>query len=241
MMKTLWLLLAMLLLTNTPALSSTVMGLLKGKREILVTARSQGEVVGIHFQEGDQIKTENIVISLDHKKETIERDLAKTEFQTAKSDYEKSKQLKKYLSADEIIKKKDNFLRKRSIFELKEYNLSTKRVKSPISGMVTKIFIKKGENIKSGDKAFEVIQMDNLVINLDIEAAKATELKLGSFLYFSSELHPGQEFQAKIFFIGPVLDKSSGTINVKLELENKKNPKTGHFFRPGTLVKVELK
>lgn len=220
--------------------ANKVIGILTGKKEIIVTTKSQGELKKINFKEGDVIQEGAVVGNLESEKEKIERDIAYNSFLTAKKDVEKSRQLKKYLSKDELRKKEDEFKNKKGQFELKEYNLKSKNIISPIEGVLTKIYIKEGENISSGTKAFEIIQYDELHIDLDIMADIAQDLKVGQKLEFTNELIKQRNFEGEIFFIGPTVDKASGTVNIKLKLPNPKNDNNKFLLKPGSMVKVSL-
>lgn len=227
-------------LNLTYAETHQVIGLLQGKEEVLLKSKSQGELIEILIKEGQKVKKGDIIAKLDQKKEQVELKLAKAEFHAAKDDYQKSKKLKKFMSAEELTKKKNDFLKKKSNYELKKINLSSKSFIAPIEGIVAKRYIKLGETVSTGEKSFEIINMNELVIDLDVEAKKTTQLKLGDHLDFESELHPEKNFEALIFHIGPVLDKASGTIKVRLSLQNQRLEEN-YLFKPGTMVHVKLK
>jgi len=217
----------------------TVIGILEGKKEIVIRAKSQGEVTQVNYEAGQKVSAGDIIAIIDEQQEEIERDLAETEFDTAKQDYLKTEKLKKFVSSDEITQKKNLYLKKKSILELKDYNFNNTRVTAPFEGVITKRFIKQGETVKSGDETFEVMQLHELVIELDIEAPAAAKLKNEQLLEFTTELHGKRSFQAQIYHIGPVIDKASGTIKVRLRLDNiKENEK--FVLMPGTMVNIKL-
>ncbi len=221
-------------------IQATTIGILQGKKEIIVSSKTQGEIREIHFTEGTKVKEGDIILSIDNQKETIEYELAKNDFDSAKEDYNKSKKLKKYLSGEELTKKRNLYLSKKASFELKEYALKTKEIKTPIDGILSKIFLKEGENVGSGKEAFEVIWPDNLIIDLDINAKKAQTLALGQEVLFNREIDDG-EFKAKITFVGKTVDKASGTIHIILELDNPLKEDGSYTLTPGEMVKIHFK
>jgi membrane fusion protein (multidrug efflux system) len=227
------------LFLTTQLYAYTVIGLLQGESDLVLKSKSQGELKKLFFKEGEKIKTGDIIAILDDKKEKLEKDLAENEFKTAQEDYQKSKKLKKYISKDELTKKKDNFIRKEITFKLRTINLESKRIISPIDGIIARRMIKLGESVSTGQEIFEVVNMDDLVIDLDIDAKKIQNLKFGDLLSFTTELHPKQIFSAKITYVGKSLDKSSGTINVKLALTNTK-VQGKYKLKPGTMVRVKI-
>ena len=107
-------------LNLTYAETHQVIGLLQGKEEVLLKSKSQGELIEILIKEGQKVKKGDIIAKLDQKKEQVELKLAKAEFHAAKDDYQKSKKLKKFMSAEELTKKKNDFLKKNQIMSLKK-------------------------------------------------------------------------------------------------------------------------
>ena len=93
-------------------------GILEGKREVLVKAKAQGEVTALMVKEGQVVQKGEVLGTLESKQQEIERNLALQEFKDAKDDYNKTKKLKKYVSGDEIQKKKAIFLKKKSVYEV---------------------------------------------------------------------------------------------------------------------------
>lgn len=227
-----------LIFFSNAAFSYTAIGILQGKEDITLTTRSQGEVSNIHHKDGSFIKAGTIIAQLENEKELIEKNLAENEHDTAKNDYEKSLDLKKYISEDELNKKKNLYLSKKSNLDLKNYNLKTRDIISPISGVIARSYIKKGEYVSSGTKAFDIVQPENLIIDLNVDAAVIKKIKEGDKLPFKSELH-SKSYQAVVVYIGSILDKASGTVNVKLKLHN---PLTAnkYLFQTGEMVKIQF-
>lgn len=233
------LILLFFLMSLSSAFSAEAIGILRGENEILIKTKSQGEVIKIVIPEGSSVKAGQTIAILDNQKEKIEYKLAKAEYATAERDYFNSKKLTKYISKDELHKKKNEYLKKKSNMELKKYNLDSKNIVSPFDGTVARSYLRLGESVSSGAKAFDVVQMKKLEIELDVDAKNAIGLKAGDKLNFRTELHK-KYFEAEVSYVGKTLEKASGTIRVRLSLQNKTNDKGQYELLPGTLVKVNL-
>ncbi len=212
----------------------TAIGLLEGENDLVLKTRSQGIVKEIYFEEGKHVLANTVIAKMDDKREIVETELAEHEMKSALADFQNSQKLKKFLSQDELNKKNEVYLKKKSVYELKLLDLETKKITTPIAGVIARIFIKVGENISSGEKVSEVVSPEKLLIELDVDAHLLGELKVGKSLPFSTELDK-QRYLAEIFFVGEILDKASGTIHVKLKVDNSKN-----LLKPGSMVKVSL-
>lgn len=210
----------------------SVVGILQGEKDLLVKSRSQGEIKDIFVQVGERVKEGDVLASIENEKEQLELNSAKIDFEQSKKEYENSLKLVKFMSKSELDKILNDYNKKKNIYDLKLYSVNAKKILSPINGIIAKNYLKKGESVNSGEKAFEVIFPDVLEVDLYISAPLAKNLKLGDKLPFVHELDRKNSFWGQISFIGPVIDKASGTIHVKLTLQNGKN------FTPGAMVKV---
>jgi len=233
------LLISSFIILSHPTYAQKVIGILQGKQEIIIKSKSQGEVMEIILPDGSHVNKGDTLAIIDNEKEQIEYELARNEFITAKEDYQKSMKLKKYISKEELTKKKNLYLTKKSSLALKHFNLKTKKITTPIRGTIARRYIKVGENISSGIEAFEVVQADKLNINLDIDAKLTQNLSIGDELEFVSELRK-KIHMAQIYFIGPTIDKSSGTINVKLRLDNPRLDDGTYMYKPGEMIWLNI-
>jgi membrane fusion protein (multidrug efflux system) len=218
----------------------TVMGVVQGAKEIVIKTKSQGELKKVFFKEGSRVSKGDVIAQIDNTKELIQKKMAKSDYKLAKSDYKKSKKLKEYISKEELAKKEGIYKKRKGQYELSKLNVENKSIISPIDGVVTKSYIKVGENIGSGQQAYEVILFDELTIDLYVQAKYAKELKLGIDLPFVNELDSQAKFLGKISYISPAIDKTSGTIKIKLKLQNVKNDSGTYLLKPGVMVKVSI-
>ncbi|MBF0298198.1 MAG: efflux RND transporter periplasmic adaptor subunit [Oligoflexia bacterium] len=213
---------------------------LQSSDEVIIKAKTQGQITKIFFKEGDHVKTGDLLALIDDEQERIELDAAKIDMDSAKIDFEKSSKLKKYISEDELYNKEVTYLKKKSAYDLKSYILKNTRITTPISGLISKQNIKEWTTINSGDNTFEIIKPENLIIELDIDINKVKKLKTGQILKFTTEYNKNKQYDAEIFFIGNVIDKASGTIKLKFKLNNKMINKNDWELRPGSLIQLEI-
>ena len=61
------------MLISFSANAHVVMGILQGKKEIVVKTRSQGELLDVNFEEGQEVKAGDVLGKLDNQKEMIEK------------------------------------------------------------------------------------------------------------------------------------------------------------------------
>jgi membrane fusion protein, multidrug efflux system len=217
-----------------------VSAVVSGEQEVKVKAKAQGEIIAFKVEEGSEVKKDTVLALLDDRQEKIERDLALAEFRMAEQDYESTKKLKKYVSQDEILNKKNAFLKKKSTYELKEYNLSNKQIIAPIDGVVTKRLYKQGETVAPGDRVFEIVQLANLVLEMHVDSKDAPLLSKGKEVTFKTDQSKDKQFKAQVTYISPVVDAASGTVTVRAALKNPIGEDHTFLVKPGIMATVEF-
>lgn len=237
------LLFILLLSTGTTSTvdAKQVTGILQGKQQITLKAKSKGEITKINYREGAFVPRQAVVAVIDDRKAVIERKLALIGYQAALSDYKRSLKSKLSASREETARLKNELRRKKALLELKSFDLENTKVISPIGGIMAKRYVDRGETVSTGDKVFDIVVMDELIIELDLMPPEAVKLKKDQILSFQANLHKRVFFKARVSHVSPVIDPASGTIRVRLSLKNPKGKGNSYILRPGDFVVVEYR
>lgn len=222
-----------------PCQGEVLIGIIQGAKEIVIKAKSQGEITETFLSEGAPITAGQVIAIIDDQQELIERNLASAEFKSAQKDYLDTKKLQQYVADEEILKKKDNFVRKKSNLKLKQYSLSNTRIVSPISGLLAQSYFEKGETVSMGDNVYKVVQMEELKIYVYVPASDLVRFSSKKSVQFKTKSLGDQTFQATVEFISPIIDSASGTVKIRLRLENPKDDHGNFVLKPGTLAMVD--
>ena len=217
-----------------------ISGILFGEKEITIKSKSQGELTVLNLGEGERVGTGTVIAIVDDRQEKIELEQAKLEYQSALHDYEKTEKIKKFISKDEIRQKKDWAALKKTNLDLKEYHFSNTQIVSPIDGIISKKYFDQGETVSTGDKVFEVVQLDRLVIEMNVPSELADQIKKGDKLQFNTDKNRDRKLESEVSYISPIVDAASGTIKVRLSVKNSQNPDHTYVLRPGMLTLVEI-
>lgn len=230
------------LLLSVPASAETVVGILYGKQEVCVRAKTQGEIKEIKVNEGSSVKTGDVLALIDDRQKVIEYDIAKVEYENAKTTHHRAKKLGEYLSREEREQKEAQYLTKKSMFEMKEVSLENTKITSTIDGVVAKKYIDKGASVAVGDKIFDLVQLDELTLKVYLPASEARELRVGSEVAFKTEFHKERLFFGYVTQISPVIDAVSNTMRVQLSVKNIQSPDGGGVeLRPGMVVTLSAR
>lgn len=105
----------------------------------------------------------------------------------------------------------------------------TVEIKSTTSGIVVSRKISEGDYVSSGGVLFDVANLSRVWAMFDAYEVDLAFLKVGDQLNFTVQAVPGKFFSGRISFIDPILDKTTRTARVRVEIAN-----------PNLLLKPEM-
>ncbi|MBD3320387.1 MAG: HlyD family efflux transporter periplasmic adaptor subunit, partial [Chitinivibrionales bacterium] len=103
-------------------------------------------------------------------------------------------------------------------------------------GVVIKKPVKKGAYVSEGTPLFHVADLSTVWLLLDAYESDLAWLRLGQNVEFSVEAFPGESFQGSISFIGPVVDPSARTVDVRVIVDN-----NDRRLKPDMFVRANVK
>ncbi len=112
-------------------------------------------------------------------------------------------------------------------------------IESPQSGIVIHKALKEGDYVKTGTHIYTVADLDSLWVKLDAYESDLQWLHYGQDVAVETEAYPGEIFHGLISFIDPVLDDSTRTVKVRVNVENgEERLKPGMFVRATVHAKL---
>lgn len=149
-------------------------------------------------------------------------------YQLAKSDYESQKYLVKSLYEKLKLIGIDPF-------QLNEATISRDiHFNAPISGYITKVNVNIGKYVTPTDVLFEIVDPSDLHVRLIVYENDASNLKIGSDVYFTTNNDVSKKHKAHIAVITPNINEER-TTEVHCHLVNE----NVHLY-PGTYVNAEV-
>lgn len=216
------------------------------------TATVESDAYNISTEIGGKLSVINVVQGQEVKQGTKAAQIDKKLYELQKKQAEiavNSAKLKKeelpIKATENMIKQADNGIEAaQNTVDLAQLQIDKTDIKSEFSGMVTEIFVNKGEMVTPGMIIAKVINNNEKFVQIYVEESKRHKIKLGEELgvYFNDiEIGKG-----KITFISPVSEftpkntetkegKEKTVFQVKLLLVDNKN------IVPGMMIDIMLK
>ena len=92
---------------------------------------------------------------------------------------------------------------------------------APAGGTVIHRSGQEGMYVETGSRIYTIANLDSVWVELDAYESQIQWIHYGQTVTFTTESYPGEAFEGKIAFIEPVLNESSRTVKVRVNVPNK--------------------
>lgn len=206
-----------------------------------VISEVSGKVDKLNIEEGNKIKKDDVIATINSDTYKIQKNQAEGSFETAKANLDSLPE-----NADDNKKKQLEGVVKQSqaALDLANLNISKCDIKGQQSGVVSDVLVNEGEMAQQGSNIAKILDTDNRYIKIYVEQSKRKDIKLNDKLnlyYNDKKVGTGE-----VIFISPEAeftpkntetkeDKQGMVFEVKAKLSNNLD------YTPGTLMDVEVK
>jgi membrane fusion protein, multidrug efflux system len=235
------------------------------EHQVDVTAQRDGIVAKISVDTGTRVGTSTVLAQLDDRqlKANLEAARAKTrsvaadlknwqaELEVLKADYVRAQRLyDEKLIADEqlqhakykaesdewdILRVKEQLNTSNEEEHSLELEFEKTRITAPFSGLVARRYVREGQSVVKGDRLFWVTAEGPLRVRFTLPEKFIGRVKKGQQMPLTAPELASEKHDVKVVEISPVVDPSSGTIEVLAELLGNRGE-----LRPGMTVAVHV-
>ena len=241
-----------------------ILSVLTVEHQVDIAAQRDGVVTAISKDEGNAVKTGEILAQLDDR--TLQMELIKAnddlqvqdnnrkykeaELKAKSAAFHRQQQLRALgLSSDADLEAAE-FQEKAAEYDLRGYEALVEsghaeinrlqletdqtRIHAPFSGVVVRRYVREGQAISKGDKTFRVSQLAPLQIQFQIPESSGKRPTVGAPVELSLVEDSGRKLTAHVIKVSPTIDAASDSYDVLAQL-------TGSAIsdlRPGMAVKI---
>ncbi len=110
------------------------------------------------------------------------------------------------------------------------------RIRTPFEGTVIERLATQGSYVETGTGLYRIADLSTVWVQLDAYESDLSTLTLGQSVSLKVNAIPGETFEGRVTFVDPVLDPSSRTARVRIEVENRERR-----LRPGMFVEASVR
>ena len=232
--------------------SIEAVGTLEAVEEIYIPAPVSGVVDTVNFKEGDRVDSNTILIEIDVQKYSLTEQkllaqyertqaqarLAETLYENRKKLHEEGVKLGKNFVTDEqlvtfradVLKAKADLSQAKADHELAKKNLTDARVKPPLSGVIDKKMVSKGQYVQVGTVVGTILDLSTLHLRFFVTEFEASKLNLEQEVNFSVKSVPDKKYKSKIFYISQKASESTRAIECKAVVLDKDDSLRAGYF-----------
>lgn len=215
-----------------------------------VSSRAEGRVIAVRADLGQQVRSGEVLALVESSevgqvRSDLER--ARANVDIARRNYEREKRL-----FDQQITSQKELLEAESALRSAEadYNSAVSRLRAvgasggegaafglvtPIAGVVVERNASPGQVIGPSTNLFTVANLRHVWITVDVYEADLSRVRLGAAVVVTPAALPGESFPGRVTYAGGIVDPTSRTFKVRVELEN-----PVLRLRPGMFAQVRI-
>ena len=218
------------------------------ENQLDITAQREGLVAKILADTGKLVRRGELLATLDDRQLAAEHDAAGAKLQSISFDEknwearvkmeevdlsraEKMKQadlitpeqveharFQLLASQNEMQRERQDYVNQQDIIRSLDVELEKTRITAPFDGVVARRYVRTGQRVASGERLFWVSAVSPLRVKFTLPQGFVGRVRVGDAITVSSADNPQPPHPAKVIQVSPVVDPSSGTIEVLAEL-----------------------
>lgn len=212
-------------------------GSVRGVREVTLAAEVAGRVTGIHFENGQYVRSGAMLVQLYDGPERADRAAAVARTAFARQQLSRARELLRTgaESRETVDQRQSEYDQARAAVGQLDARLVQKRVIAPFSGQLGVRRINPGQYVNPGDEIASLTDLSRLYVDFSVPQQDLSKLRIGGTVNVRSDAWPGRNFSARLIAIEPRIAEDTRNIGLRAELAN-----PDQALRPGMFVTAAL-
>lgn len=221
-------------------------------KKVSVPARSAGVIESAPPMEGTEIRSGEVILTVDRADYELRTELARNQLRVAEisnnqAGNENNRITKLYEANAATAQNRDNVSYANQIsranlnlmgtqVKIAARALNETKILSPIDGIISVRYCESGEFIDKGKPIVEVLNIDVIKANMKIPEQYINGIKTGEVIEVMTDGCGDRKFSGRICSIIPVGDAATHSFNILALIDN-----TAHEIKPGMFLKGKMK
>ena len=201
-----------------------------------VIAKVGGEVRELFAEEGDDVRSGQILARLDGDRLRLEKQQAEANLRKLQRNHQRNVDLKDkgLISEGDFEKIRYEMEALQATYDLATLELGYTEIRAPIDGVISERFIKVGNTIDINEQTFKVTSLEPLISYLHVPEREYRRIEPGQKAIIEVDALSGASFEAVVVRISPIVDPETGTFKISIEVsDGSRRLKPGMFGRIG--------
>ena len=196
-----------------------------------------GTVSRVLVNEGDRVGKGQLIATLDAEQLTHNHASARAALKQAEDAYKRMEELHGKGSLPEIkwVEAQTALERARASEQMARKQLADCRLYAPFSGVISKKFAEKGQNVGAGTQVVKLVAVGRMKVKIAVPESEMAQITVGQKADITVEALGGAAMRGTVTEKGVTADPLSRSYDVKLSL-----PKASGKLLPGMVADVKL-
>ena len=201
-----------------------------------VIAKVGGEVRELFAEEGDDVRSGQVLARLNGDRLRLEKQQAEANLRKLQRNHQRNVDLKDkgLISEGDFEKIRYEMEALQATYDLATLELGYTEIRAPIDGVISERFIKVGNTIDINEQTFKVTSLEPLISYLHVPEREYRRIEPGQKAIIEVDALSGTSFDAVVVRISPIVDPETGTFKISIEVsDGSRRLKPGMFGRIG--------
>jgi RND family efflux transporter MFP subunit len=206
-------------------------GTLEAENDVQIVSRVAGPVMELATEEGVIVKKGDLLARIDEAEPRAQVRIARVALTEANRAFERAKgAMESEVISEELYDQALAQVESRKAqLENSEIVLGYTTISAPFDGVIVERNVKLADNVTTNQVLFRITDFDPLLCPIQVPEKELSRLKLRQPAQIVVEAWPEERFQSRVLRISPVVDATTGTIKVTLEVGARGKLRPGMF------------
>lgn len=214
-----------------------LVGTLEANEQVEIKSEIDGVVEEITFAEGQPVKKDDVLFSIDQRKLAAALQQAQANLQLAETTARRYEELVKTqaVSQQEYDQTVANLATARAALVLGQEQLEDATIKAPFDGTMGERLVSTGQFVSKGASLGFLVDYDPVKVSFYIPERYLGDIRTGQKVEMTVAAYPEETFTGEVYFIDPTINQDTRTALVKGTVPNPQNR-----LRPGMFAGLNL-
>lgn len=214
-----------------------LVGTLVAREQVRLVSEVDARVESISFEEGEHVDEGTVLVQMDSRRQQARLADGEARYELARLELQRGRDLleRRTIPPQEFDRLQAAFLSvEAELAELKA-DLEDTRIAAPFEGVITTRLVSVGQFVSRGTEVAGLILMDPIELEFQVPERFANQIERGQQVRMRTVAEQNGSFEGEVFFLAPLIDERSRSLEVKALLDNSEGR-----LRPGQFGTVDL-
>lgn len=216
-------------------LALTRPGEVEGSKEADVGSSMGGLVESVRIKVGSKVGTGSVLARIDTEMQKAHAELARIEVEDAEREYQRLKKLGSSVTSVRVDQAETRVSRAKAQYRVSSIQAERSVIRAPFGGVVTEVFVEKGEVAPPGGRVARVERLDPAIVSVSVSDRDLNGLSKGDTALILTAAS-GKPVEGKISRIEPTAGLKTRSFKVEIAVRNRKG-----LLKPGMIATVDFR